>query len=112
MTSEDIYKISGIKVINNRRYPGILRLVTGAGNVYSLSPKVGAGQTIIFDLTKVQDLKNGDTFQVKFVCDDGGMVIDQTQFTYDKDSKNQAIFVITGTPNAPLISFSNLASIE
>ncbi|KAJ7588993.1 hypothetical protein C8J56DRAFT_1164588 [Mycena floridula] len=112
MSAGNIHKISQIKVINNAVFNANMRLVTGIGNAYPMSPKVEGHETIIFDLNKVHGLNNGDTFQVKAITDVGAYVLDQTQLTYDKDSQNQGVYVITGPPNSPQIRFSNLAPIE
>ncbi|KAJ7586276.1 hypothetical protein C8J56DRAFT_103085 [Mycena floridula] len=51
-----------ITVSNSGAYNANIRLVSGNGNTYPLTPKVEAGdKNIIFDLTKVQGPNNGDT---------------------------------------------------
>ncbi|KAJ7577889.1 hypothetical protein C8J56DRAFT_1031220 [Mycena floridula] len=99
-----------ITVSNNGAYNANIRLVSGNGNTYPLSPKVEAGdKNIVFDLTKVQGPNNGDTFQVRVVSDVGAQSTDQTVFTYTKNASNQAIYSVSGTSNAPVISFQNLS---
>ncbi|KAJ7571881.1 hypothetical protein C8J56DRAFT_1176794 [Mycena floridula] len=88
-------------------------LVSGNGSTYPLSPNVEAGQKdIIFDLSKVQGLNNGDNFRVLASTESGARTPDELQFTYDKDSKTKAIIVILGAPNSPQIHFLDLTPIN
>jgi len=108
MSTGNIIKIT---VSNNGAFDASIYVLTGAGTPYALSPQVEAGSTISFDLTKVRGLNNGDIIQGRVVSGQAAQSTDQTLFTYTKNSKNQAIYAVTGTANAPSIVFQNLEPI-
>ncbi|KAJ7576320.1 hypothetical protein C8J56DRAFT_1171451 [Mycena floridula] len=103
MSAGDIRKISEIQVTNNVLvFSAAMSVVTGNGNTYPLSPEVKSGQSIIFDLTKVQGLNNGDIIKVRLV--EGGMdMTNEIELTYDKDTPDQGCYITGGTPSAIFI---------
>ncbi|KAJ7586243.1 hypothetical protein C8J56DRAFT_1027090 [Mycena floridula] len=112
MSAGDIRKISEIQVTNNVLvFSAAMSVVTGNGNTYPLSPEVKSGQSIIFDLTKVQGLNNGDIIKVRLV--EGGMeMTNEIELTYDKDTPDQGCYITGGTPSAIFIQYVDIYHIE
>lgn len=100
------------QVSNNGAFDASIYVITGAGTPYALSPQAAAGLTVTFDLTKVRGLNNGDIIQARVVSGQAAASTDSTLFTYTKNSKNQALYAVTGTANAPAISFQSLDPIN
>ncbi|KAJ7574944.1 hypothetical protein C8J56DRAFT_463549 [Mycena floridula] len=101
-----------ITVFNDTAFDASVYVITGAGDAYSLSPQLQAGNAnIAFDLLKVQGLRNGDTFRVRVLSGHGALSTDERLFTYTKNSKNEAIYAIAGSAKAPTIAFQRACSI-
>ncbi|KAJ7579505.1 hypothetical protein C8J56DRAFT_333609 [Mycena floridula] len=98
-----------ITVSNNTAFDGTIYVVrlSGTEAAYPLSPQLEAGDTnIVFDLSMVQGLENGDTFYARVVSSQGAIENDDTLLTYTKKSKDEAIYAIEGTVNAPIIALT------
>ncbi|KAJ7579367.1 hypothetical protein C8J56DRAFT_1058970 [Mycena floridula] len=106
-----IGNVRQITVSNETTFDASIYVVTGTGAVYSLSPQFEAGNANIFDLNKIQGLKDGGTFHVRVVSGQEEIYNDDTLFTYTKNSKDEAIYVIEGTANAPTVAFQILQTI-
>ncbi|KAF9072598.1 hypothetical protein BDP27DRAFT_1320234 [Rhodocollybia butyracea] len=82
-----------------------------------LEPKIQAGgQNVVFDLTKAYWWKWSDKFQVEVINWDTPAGIppkstDRTWLTFNKDSGQEAVYTVTGEPNAPTISFKEIRRI-
>ncbi|KAJ7579425.1 hypothetical protein C8J56DRAFT_1030380 [Mycena floridula] len=100
-----------ITVSNETTFDASIYVITATGAAYFLSPQLEAGNTNIFDLNKVQGLQDGGTLHVRVVSGQGTMYNDDTLFTYTKNSKDEAIFAIEGTANAPTVAFQILQTI-
>ncbi|KAJ7579366.1 hypothetical protein C8J56DRAFT_1029909 [Mycena floridula] len=102
-----------ITISNKAVFDARVYVIQGAGAAYPLSPELEAGDTnIVFDLTKVQGLKNGDTIKARVESGHSGKHTDNTLLTYTKKSDSEAIYTIAGTVNTPAIAFQKTAIIH
>ncbi|KAF9066079.1 hypothetical protein BDP27DRAFT_1424222 [Rhodocollybia butyracea] len=103
MSARNICKVV---VSNNGMYDASMYIITGTGIAYALKPQVEADEhDVVFDLTKVAGLRDGDSIQVRVVSGQAAASTDPTNFTYTRDLKDVAAFTLAGTAHAPLISF-------
>ncbi|KAF9072597.1 hypothetical protein BDP27DRAFT_1417947 [Rhodocollybia butyracea] len=103
-----------ITVSNEGTYPAVISAAnetTMVSNV--MDPEVQAGaKNVVFDLTKVDWLKTGDTFRpTLFIASSGLQVRNSTRVMFNKDSKNKAVYVAGGGPDSPTFTFKEVCPI-
>ncbi|KAJ7579581.1 hypothetical protein C8J56DRAFT_1169770 [Mycena floridula] len=104
-------EVRQITVDNETAFDATIYVVQSTGKAYSLSPPVESGDmNVVFDLTKVQGLKNGDTFKTRVVSGQRRHT-DDTLLTYTRRAKNEAIYAISGSANVPRVVFQRVAII-